>query len=104
MSLVSIEATISSKRRILGDGEWFAGHDLGDLAAVLSNVIGRVGTAHQKPEPAAALALRADLAATNEIAFRDDADELAGRIDHGKPADMVLAAWYWRLRGWWRPV
>ena len=57
------------------------------------NVIGRRFTgAEQEFEPAAALALCADFAAADEIAFRDDADQLAGRIDHRKSADMPLAA------------
>ena len=41
----------------------------------------------QKP---AALALGADFTAANEIALGDDADELARRVDHGKPADVLL--------------
>src|SRR5215212_8129044 len=55
---------------------------------MLTNVIGdRV--AQQECEPAATLALRADFTAADEIALRDDADQLAGSIDHGKPADMM---------------
>src|SRR5436309_13386489 len=58
---------------------------------MLMNVIGCGGAgAKQEFEPAATLALRADLAASNEIALRDDADQLAGRIDHRKSADMKL--------------
>src|SRR3954471_16922776 len=57
---------------------------------MLMNVIGCGSAgAQQEFEPAAALALRADLAAANEIALRDDPDQLADRIDHRKPADMV---------------
>jgi hypothetical protein len=58
---------------------------------MLMNVIGcgSAGT-QQEFEPAAALALGADLAAANEIALRHDADELAAGIDHGKTADMAL--------------
>src|SRR3954468_23389476 len=58
---------------------------------MLMNVIGCGNAgAQQEFEPAAALALRADLAAANEIALRDDADQLAGGIDHRKPADTML--------------
>src|SRR5438128_2692556 len=55
------------------------------------NVVGcgHAGT-KQEFEPAAALALRADLAAANEIALRDDPDQLAGGIDHRQSADMTL--------------
>ena len=54
------------------------------------NVIGRgQASAKREFEPAAALALRADFAAANEIALRDDADQLAGGIDHRKPTDML---------------
>jgi hypothetical protein len=40
-------------------------------------------------EPAA-LALGADFAAPNEVAFRDDADELTGRVDDQEPTDVPL--------------
>src|ERR1700730_17401593 len=43
-----------------------------------------------KFQKSAALALGADFAAANEIALRDDTDEFTGRIDHRKPADMLL--------------
>src|SRR5258705_12734662 len=57
---------------------------------MLMNVIGCGSAgAQQEFEPAAALALRADLAAANEIALRDDPDPLADRIDHRKAADMI---------------
>jgi hypothetical protein len=47
----------------------------------------------QKP---VALALGTDFTAAKEIALRDDADQLAGRVDHRKPADMPLQH---RVRG-----
>ena len=76
---------------IFGDGERLRRHDLGDLAAVLMNEIGRrLAGAEDEFQELAALALRADFAAANEVALRDDADELACRIDHRKPADMLL--------------
>ena len=63
----------------------------GDLAAMLMDIVGRGHAgAEQEFEPSAALALRADLAATDEVTFRHDADKLAGRIDHRKPADVML--------------
>src|SRR6266540_2602856 len=58
---------------------------------MLMNVIGCGSAgAKQEFEPAATLALRADLAAANEIALRDDPDEFAGGIDHRQPADMMM--------------
>ena len=68
-----------------------ARHDLRDLAAVLVNEVGRrlAGSQNEFQETAPP-ALGADLAAADEIAFRDDADQFSGRIDHGKPADVPL--------------
>ena len=64
-------------------------HDLGDLAAVFVNKVGRRLTrAENEIQEAAALALGTDFAAADEIAFRDDADQFPGGIDHRKPADV----------------
>src|SRR6476660_3428606 len=58
---------------------------------MLTDVVGcGCAGAKQEFEPAAALALRVDFAATNEIALRDDADQPASGVDHRKPADMML--------------
>jgi len=43
----------------------------------------------KKLQPATALALGADLGAPEEVAFRDNADQMAGGIKHGQPADMI---------------
>src|SRR6266702_1163092 len=77
------------ERRILGDGQRIPGHDFGYPAAVFLNKIGRrLAGAENESEPSAALALRADFAAAEEITFRDDTDELASLVNHRKAADM----------------
>src|SRR6267142_4029482 len=79
------------ERRIFGDGERLLGHDFGDLAAVFVNEIGcRLARAENEFQPSATLALRADLAAADEIPLRDDADEFAGGVGYRKPADVAL--------------
>jgi hypothetical protein len=58
---------------------------------VLVNEIGcRLARTKNEPEKSTVLALSANLAPPNEIAFRDDADKLSGRIDHRKPTDVSL--------------
>src|ERR1700688_788497 len=76
---------------IFVDGKRFRRHDLGDLATMLVNEIGRLlaRTKNESQKPAT-LALSADFAAANEVTLRDNADELAGRVNHGKPANMPL--------------
>ena len=49
----------------------------------------RLARAEDEFQEPAALALRADFAAANEIAFRNDADELAVGVDDRKPADVL---------------
>ena len=44
----------------------------------------------QKLEPFRPAALGADLAAAQKVAFRDDADQLARRVDNRQAADSVL--------------
>src|ERR1700730_9740538 len=67
---------------IFGDGQWLRRHDLADLATVLVNEIGCLSAwAKNELQEPAALALGADFAAPNEVAFRDDADEFTGRVD-----------------------
>ena len=58
---------------------------------MLVNEIGcRLARAEDELQPAPALALGADFAAADEVALGDDADELAGCVDHRKAADMPL--------------
>src|SRR5450759_2492150 len=79
------------ERRILTDSDRLRCHDLGYLAPVLANEIDRLLTrAKNEFQKSAALALGADFTATNEIALGDDADELAGGVDHRQPAYMLL--------------
>ena len=79
------------ERRIFRDGEWLLRHDLADLAPLLAHEIACSGTgAQQKRQPPAVLSLRTDLRASDEIAFRDDADQLSAGIEHRKSADVVL--------------
>jgi hypothetical protein len=62
---------------------------ISDLAAVLVNKIGRRLTrVENEAQEMAAPALGADFTAADEIAFRDDADQFPGRIDHRQPADV----------------
>ena len=56
--------------------------------------------AEQEFEPAAPSALCANFAAVNEIALRDDADELAGPVDHRKAADMPPQHGVGGLKDW----
>ena len=101
----SIERHDRFERCILGDGHRICGHDFGDPAAVLVNEVGcRLTRAENEIQQSAALALGADFAAADEIAFRDDADQFSGGIDDGKPADMPLQHECLRLRGWWLPA
>src|SRR6185312_112202 len=71
------------QRRVFGNADRIAGHDVRNLAAMLMNVIGRGRAgAQQESEPASALALRTDFATADEIALRDDPYQSAGRIDY----------------------
>jgi hypothetical protein len=74
---------------VFTDGQRLRRHDFGDLAAILVNEIGRLlARAENELQKPAAPALCADFAATKEVAFRNDTDELAGRINYRKSADM----------------
>ena len=79
------------ERHLLRDGAQILGHDLADLAAMRVNeVLGGAAGTEQEFEPAAALALRADFAAADEVALGDNADRLARLVQHGQPADVML--------------
>ena len=68
-------ARLATARSRLARDHRIVGHDLGDLAAVLMNKVGRRLTRAKKEfHQAAALALGADFAAAHEIAFRDDTE------------------------------
>src|SRR3954447_12202633 len=56
----------------------------------MDKVAGRLAGSEDEAQPAATLASGPHLAAADKIAFRDDADELAGILDHSQAADMPL--------------
>ena len=79
------------QRGILGDADRLRRHDLGYLAAVLANKIGcSLARTENEGQEAATFALGAEFAAANEIAFRDNADELSLGVHHRKAADLPL--------------
>jgi hypothetical protein len=50
----------------------------------------RFDRTNQKPQPPAALSLRSDFRTTNEITFRNNADQLACLVDYRQSADVML--------------
>src|SRR5258708_39371162 len=79
------------ERGVFGDGEQLRRHDFGDLAAVFVNEIACLLTgAENESQKSTASALGSDFAAANEVALGDNADQFAGRIDYGEPADVLL--------------
>ena len=73
------------------DGLHVGGHHFGHLAAVRMAVFGgdAAGT-HQELEPARAPPLGLGLATTQEVAFRQHADQVAVFVDHRQAADVML--------------
>jgi hypothetical protein len=66
-------------------------HYLPNLATLLMHELGRrPGRTHEKLEPSASLSLRPDLAAANEIAFRNNPDQLASFPNHGKATKVLM--------------
>ena len=79
------------ERRILRDGAGIGCHNILDLASLLMHEISSgLSWSDENFQPSASLFLRSDLLAPHEIAFRDDADQIASFVDHRESADAVL--------------
>ena len=64
-------------------------HDVLDLAsAFVDEIRSRSAGADEELQPSRPLASSADFAAAEEIAFRDDADQLARVVQYGQAADV----------------
>jgi hypothetical protein len=79
------------QRRILRHRPHFFGHDIANFAAADLNVLVRkpAGT-EKKLHPLRSMALGAGFGAAQEVAFADDADQIALIVDNGKAADFLL--------------
>ena len=66
------------------------GHHLRDLAAVLVDEIAGRFTGPRMNRSQRRAGAGADFAAADEVAFRNDADQLAGIVDDRETADMPL--------------
>jgi hypothetical protein len=78
------------QRRVFARRIRIGGHDLADLTALfMDEFAGGLAGSEQNLEPARAPSLGADFGAPQEIAFGHDADQLAGRIHHRQPADVI---------------
>src|SRR6185312_4938261 len=92
-NVVVIGCRIGYFARLVGARAWEVDrrHDVLDAAPAGADEIRRVlARAGQELQPARALALGADLGTPHEVAIRDDADELAGAVDHRQSADVVI--------------
>jgi hypothetical protein len=87
-----------SERCIFRYGDGIRSHDLSQLAPAFMHEVGRdPARANQEPQPPAALSLRPDFRTANEIALRNDADQLARRVDDRQSADVMLQHCFRRL-------
>jgi hypothetical protein len=78
------------ERRVLRDADDVAGHNFADPAGIGSHIVARQPARHQQVEPARALPCRTELAAAQQIAFGQDADEPRLAVDHWQTADAVI--------------
>jgi hypothetical protein len=78
------------KRRILRHGTGVEGHDFSHLATPFVYEVRRNPARTQKElQPATALSLSPDLGAADEVALRDDADQLSGFVDDRQAAYVI---------------
>ena len=78
------------ERRVFGDGVWLRCHDIRDLAGMRVDIFVRQAAgSDQKIEPVRPTPLRRRLGSAQEIAFRDDAEELSIGIDDRQAADFM---------------
>ena len=79
------------QRVVFADGPRMRCHDLRDFTARCLHVfLSELARTEDEFEPLRTLALGADFAAAQKIAFRDDTDQFALGIDHRQAADPVL--------------
>src|SRR5262249_13189032 len=65
------------------------GHDIADLAAAEPNVLaGQPAGAHEELDPSWPAPAGTGFRATQEVAFGDDAREIAAIVNHGNAADL----------------
>jgi len=84
--------------RAFGNGDRRRGHDFVDPATVFVDEIPRrLAWTEYEFQPTTAASARADFTTANEIALRDNANQLACRVDDGQAADMPRQHYSGRL-------